>query len=313
MGIDLKERITAYARANASIGINGCVLNGAEVATDVLNSRYINKVRAVAGSLRPYGIRAYLSVCLDSPVGGLAAANPLDASVKDWWKKKIKEIYAKIPDFGGFIINADYAGLLGPDDYGHSCVDGVNLLANLLAQYGGIVVWRGSCCNGNGGSVMPAVTDITSIDGLLASNVIMQLNPFSRAFQPIDTCIRMLDGMEKTPAMIECRLTDGFSASCDVPVSFAQKWKEFFYIIYIVRYVSQAYLSSVSPDVPAGAPDISGLAGTFSMDNPAASMDVSHVLANWYAFGRLAWNPTLRTDSIARELLRQTSEAILWE
>lgn len=315
MGIDLKERIIAYARANASIGINGCVLNGAEVATDVLNSRYINKVRAVAGSLRPYGIRAYLSVSLDSPVavGGLATANPLDASVKDWWKKKIKEIYAKIPDFGGFIINADYAGLLGPDDYGHSCADGVNLLANLLAQYGGIVVWRGSCCNGNGGSVMPAVTDITSIDGLLASNVIMQLNPFSRAFQPIDTCIRMLDGMEKTPAMIECRLTDGFSAGSDAPVSFAQKWKEFFYIIYIVRYVSQAYLSSVSPDVPAGAPDISGLAGTFSMDNPAASMDVSHVLANWYAFGRLAWNPTLRSDSIARELLRQTSEAILWE
>ena len=96
-------------------------------------------------------------------------------------------------------------------------------------------------------------------------------------------------------------------------MSFAQKWKEFFYIIYIVRYVSQAYLSSVSPDVPVGAPDISGLAGTFSMDNPAASMDVSHVLANWYAFGRLAWNPTLRSDSIARELLRQTSEAILWE
>lgn len=309
MGIDLKERIIAYARANASIGINGCVLNGAEVATDVLNSRYINKVRAVAGSLRPYGIRAYLSVSLDSPVavGGLATANPLDASVKDWWKKKIKEIYAKIPDFGGFIINADYAGLLGPDDYGHSCADGVNLLANLLAQYGGIVVWRGSCCNGNGGSVMPAVTDITSIDGLLASNVIMQLNPFSRAFQPIYTCVRMLDGMEKTPAMIECRLTDGFSAGSDAPVSFAQKWKEFFYIIYIVRYVSQAYLSSGSPDALAGAPDISGLAGTFSMDNPAASMDVSHVLANWYAFGRLAWNPTLRSDSIARELLQQTS------
>ena len=285
------------------------MLNGAEVATDVLNSRYLNKARAVAGLLRPYGIRAYLSVSLDSPVavGGLATANPLDASVKDWWKKKIKEIYAKIPDFGGFIINADYAGLLGPDDYGHSCADGVNLLANLLAQYGGIVVWRGSCCNGNGGSVMPAVTDITSIDGLLASNVIMQLNPFSRAFQPIDTCIRMLDGMEKTPAMIECRLTDGFSAGSDAPVSFAQKWKEFFYIIYIVRYVSQAYLSSGSPDVLVGAPDISGLAGTFSMDNPAASMDVSHVLANWYAFGRLAWNPTLRTDSIARELLRQTS------
>ena len=297
MGIDLKERITAYARANASIGINGCVLNGAEVATDVLNSRYLNKARAVAGSLRPYGIRAYLSVSLDSPVavGGLATANPLDASVKDWWKKKIKEIYAKIPDFGGFIINADYAGLLGPDDYGHSCADGVNL--------------RGSCCNGNGGSVMPAVTDITSIDGLLASNVIMQLNPFSCAFQPIDTCIRMLDGMKKTPAMIECRLTDGFSPGSDAPVSFAQKWKEFFYIIYIVRYVSQAYLSSVSPDVLVGAPDISGLAGTFSMDNPAASMDVSHVLANWYAFGRLAWNPTLRSDSIARELLQQTSVA----
>lgn len=314
MSIDLKERLTAYARANASIGINGSVLNGSDASSLILKSVYINKVRVVAASLRPYGVKTYLSVSLDSPVtvGGLAAANPLDASVKDWWKKKIKEIYAKIPDFGGFIINADYAGLLGPDDYGHSCADGVNLLANLLAQYGGIVVWRGSCCNGNGGSVMPAVTDITSIDGLLASNVIMQLNPFSRAFQPIYTCVRMLDGMEKTPAMIECRLTDGFSAGSDAPVSFAQKWKEFFYIIYIVRYVSQAYFGSGSPDVPAGAPDISGLAGTFSMDNPASCMDISHVLANWYAFGRLAWNPILRSDSIARELLQQTSEAIPW-
>lgn len=309
MGIDLKERITAYARANASIGINGCVLNGAEVATDVLNSRYINKVRAVAGSLRPYGIRAYLSVSLDSPVavGGLVAANPLDASVKDWWKKKIKEIYAKIPDFGGFVVNAGYSGLSGRGDYLHCCVDGVNMLAGLVAPYGGIVMWRcfGSGRNEGSGGAVCTDADMKSLDGKFASNVILQFNPLSSALNTLGPYTRVFGRLKNTQMMMELQVTQNNYADGRFPVSCTQTWKDFFHLIYIRlplgRVDSRMGLRGLLP----GSPHISGLAGSFSVDNIVARVDTSYVLANWYAFGRIAWNPSLSSDSIAAEWYKQ--------
>ena len=309
MSIDLKERLTAYARANASIGINGSVLNGSDASTFILKSGYINKIRVIAASLRPYGMKSYLSVSLDSPisVGGLNTTDPLDPGVKDWWKKKVKEIYAKIPDFGGFVVNAGYGGQPGPDDYRHPCVDGINMLAGLVAPYGGIVVWRCFDHGGNegGGGAALTGTDMKSLDGKFASNVMLQFNPLSPAANPLEPYTRMLGRLKNTPMMIELQVTQNNYADGKFPVSSTQTWKDFFHLIYIRHFLSLADNRMGLPALLPGSPRVNGLAGTFSVDNIVARMDTSYVLANWYAFGRLAWNPTLSSDSIAVEWLRQ--------
>lgn len=309
MSIDLKERLTAYARANASIGINGSVLNGQEASPLVLKSGYINKIRVVAASLRPYGVKTYLSISLDSPVavGGLGTTDPLDANVKDWWKKKVKEIYAKIPDFGGFVVNAGYGILSGHAGYRHSCVDGVNMLAGLVAPYGGIVMWRcsGSDSNEGGGGVVWTDTDMKSLDGKLASNVILQFNPFSSALNPHEPYTRMFGRLKNTPMIIELQVTQNNYADGRFPVSCTQTWKDFFHLIYIRLPLWRVDSRMGLPGLLPGSPRISGLAGTFSVDNIVARIDTSYVLSNWYAFGRLAWNPSLSSDSIADEWYKQ--------
>lgn len=313
MSIDLKERLAAYSRAGASVGINGTVLNGADLECDVLKPEYLDKVRVVANALRPYGMKTFLSVSMFSPVtvGGLDSADPLDMSVKDWWKKKVKEVYARIPDFGGFLVNADHGVLSGPDDYLSPYVSEANMLADALAQYGGVVIWRGHYCGYGAADEYTGLmaAEFKALDGKFASNVVLQFNPVAADMTPLEPYARIFGQIRQTPMLVELqiapdRLVSGESQSNIVPV-----WKDFFHIVYINqagrRYDSSTGISSVL----VGPSRISGMAGTLSEAGGCMLYGDSCTQANWYAFGRLAWNPSLAVDSIAGEWLRQTSVA----
>lgn len=283
--------IEKYAEANASIGINGTVLNNVNASPKMLTSIYINKVKEVADILRPWGIRVYISVNFGSPkaLGDLTTADPLDPKVRQWWQKKVKEIYAVIPDFGGFLVKANSEGQPGPFDYGRTHADGANMLADALKPYGGIVMWRsfvyGAKHKGED-RVKQAVSEFAELDGQFHDNVILQSKNGPLDFQPREPYAPIFHQMKKTPQMAELQITQEYLGQSKHLVYLAPMWKEFF--------------SYVSPQQLVG---IAGVAN-IGLDTNWCGHHFSQ--ANWYAFGRLAWNPMLSSKKIAEEWLAQT-------
>ena len=283
--------IEKYAEANASIGINGTVLNNVNASPKMLTSLYINKVKEVADILRPWGIRVYISVNFGSPkaLGDLTTADPLDPKVRQWWQKKVKEIYAVIPDFGGFLVKANSEGQPGPFDYGRTHADGANMLADALKPYGGIVMWRsfvyGAKHKGED-RVKQAVSEFAELDGQFHDNVILQSKNGPLDFQPREPYAPIFHQMKKTQQMAELQITQEYLGQSKHLVYLAPMWKEFF--------------SYVSPQQLVG---IAGVAN-IGLDTNWCGHHFSQ--ANWYAFGRLAWNPMLSSKKIAEEWLAQT-------
>lgn len=285
------EKIAAYAEANASIGINGTVLNNVNASPKMLTRTYINKVKEIAGILRPWGIKVYLSVNYGTPkaLGETKTADPLDPQVKRWWQKKAKEIYTAIPDFGGFLVKANSEGQPGPFDYGRTHADGANMLADALAPYKGIVIWRsfvyGAKHHGED-RVNQAVSEFAELDGKFRENVILQSKNGPLDFQPREPYAPIFDKMQKTPQMAELQITQEYLGQSWHLVYLAPMWKEFF--------------TFVKPEKLVG---IAGVAN-IGLDKNWCGHHFSQ--ANWYAFGRLAWNPALSSRQIAEEWLKQT-------
>lgn len=290
--LEINEKlIEAYAMANASIGINGTVLNNVNASPKMLTPEYINKVKEIADILRPWGIRVYISVNFGSPkaLGDLDTADPLNRKVKRWWRQKAKEIYALIPDFGGFLVKANSEGQPGPFDYNRTHADGANMLADALKPFGGIVMWRsfvyGAKHKGED-RVKQAVSEFKPHDGEFRDNVILQSKNGPLDFQPREPYAPIFDQMTATNQMAELQITQEYLGHSKQLVFLAPMWEEFF--------------SFVSPK------KLKGIAGVANIGLDANWCGHHFAQANWYAFGRLAWNPVLSSKTIAEEWVDQT-------
>lgn len=285
----LSPRYEAYARANASVGINGTVLNNVNASPQVLAGGNLEKVKALADVFRPYGIKVYLSVNFASPIqlGKLGTADPLDKDVIRWWKQKAREIYALIPDFGGFLVKANSEGQPGPCDFGRTHAQGANMLADVLKPYGGIVMWRAFVYSPTDSDrAKQAYLEFLPLDGLFHENVIVQIKNGPIDFQPREPYSPLFTAMKHTPMMVEFQITQEYLGFSNHLAYLAPMWKEFF--------------GWVSPD------KLKAAAGVANVGADANWCGHHFAQANWYAFGRLAWNPMLSSDCIAEEWLKQT-------
>ena len=282
-------RMKMYARACASVGINGSVLNNVNAKPEALTTDNLHQVRRIADMLRPYGIRVYLSINFASPikVGGLDTADPIDADVVKWWKEKAKEIYGLIPDFGGFLVKANSEGEPGPQDFGRTHADGANMLANVLKPYKGIVMWRAFVYNPQSSDrANQAYEEFMPLDGQFADNVIIQIKNGPIDFQPREPYSPLFTALQKTPMMVEFQITQEYLGASNHLVYLAPMWKEFF--------------DSVKPA------SLKAMAGVANIGDDVNWCGHHFAQSNWYAFGRLAWNPSLTSEQIADEWLRQT-------
>lgn len=289
----LHDRLITYARANASLGINGSVLNNVNASPKMMTAEYINKVKVIANILRPYGIRVYLSINFASPMalGYTKTADPLDKKVQQWWKKKAKEIYAIIPDFGGFLVKANSEGQPGPGDYHRTHADGANMLADAVKPYGGIIMWRSFVYGANHKGedrVKQAVSEFKGMDGKFRDNVILQSKNGPLDFQPREPYAPIFDNIKQTPQIAELQITQEYLGQSKHLTYLAPMWKEFF--------------GFVNPD------RLVGISGVANIGDDANWCGHPFSQANWYAFGRLAWNPSLTAEEIAHEWLVQTYE-----
>lgn len=289
----LHDRLITYARANASLGINGSVLNNVNASPKMMTAEYINKVKVIANILRPYGIRVYLSINFASPMalGYTKTADPLDKKVQQWWQKKAKEIYATIPDFGGFLVKANSEGQPGPGDYHRTHADGANMLADAVKPYGGIIMWRSFVYGANHKGedrVKQAVSEFKGMDGKFRDNVILQAKNGPLDFQPREPYAPIFDNIKQTPQIAELQITQEYLGQSKHLTYLAPMWKEFF--------------DFVNPD------RLVGISGVANIGDDANWCGHPFSQANWYAFGRLAWNPSLTAEEIAHEWLVQTYE-----
>ena len=304
----IDPRIEDYARANASIGINGTVLNNVNAHPDVLTAPYLAKVAAIAHTLRPYGIRVYLSANFAAPrtLGLLPTADPLDARVARWWHEKAAEIYTRIPDFGGFLVKANSEGQPGPQEYGRTHADGANVLADAVAPHGGIVMWRAFVYDEkvDPDRIKRAYLEFTPLDGRFRDNVIVQVKNGPLDFQPREPFSPLFGAMPRTPLMAEFQITQEYLGQSQHLVYLAPMWKE----------TLDADTFAAGP----GSPVSRVIDGTLHRYRLTAIAGVANTgrdmnwtghhfgQANWYAYGRLAWNPDISADAIAREWIEMT-------
>ena len=286
-----EQLIRDYARANASLGINGSVLNNVNASPKMLTTPYLKEVKKIADILRPYHIKVYLSINFATPMAlkETKTADPLDKSVAKWWKKKAKEIYKLIPDFGGFLVKANSEGQPGPGDFGRTHADGANMLADALKPFNGIVMWRCFVYGANHKGedrVKQAVSEFKPLDGKFRENVILQTKNGPLDFQPREPYSPVFDQIKQTPNMVELQITQEYLGQSRHLVYLAPMWKEFF------DYVSPSQLK--------------GIAGVANIGKDKNWCGHHFSQANWYAFGRLAWNPYLSSKKIAKEWLKQT-------
>ena len=285
----LSPRYQEYARANASIGINGTVLNNVNASPQILTNEYLQKVKALADVFRPYGIQVYLSVNFASPmvIGGLSTADPLDKNVAAWWKDKAKEIYQLIPDFGGFLVKANSEGQPGPCDYQRTHAEGANMLADALKPHNGVVMWRTFVYNPEDADrAKQAYLEFYPLDGKFRDNVILQVKNGPVDFQPREPYTPLFGAMSQTPTMPEFQITQEYLGHANHLAYLAPMWEEF----------------NQQVD-PASQEALSGVANIGTDSNWTGH---PFGQANWYAFGRLAWNPYLTSAQIADEWLKQT-------
>jgi len=301
-------RYTDYARANASIGVNGAVLNNVNANAIILTHDYLLKVAAVAGALRPYGMRVYLSARYSAPleIGGLKTADPLDPAVRAWWLGKSNEIYALIPDFGGFLVKANSEGQPGPQDYHRTHADGANMLAEALAPHGGIVMWRAFVYSQDNPDdrAKQAYTEFKPLDGQFRDNVLLQVKNGPVDFQPREPFSPLFGAMPKTPLMMEFQITKEYLGFATHLVYLGALYEE------VLRTDTYAHAKGATvAAVIDGELDNHTLTGMAGVANIGSDRDWCGSMfnqANWYAFGRLAWNPAQSARDIAADWARMT-------
>ncbi len=306
--VEPASRLEDYARANASIGINGMVINNVNANPRVLTVPNLARVADVARTLRPYNIRVYVSANAAAPrmLGELKTADPLDPDVAKWWRAKADEIYALIPDFGGFVVKANSEGQPGPQDYGRTHADGANVLADALAPHGGAVMWRAFVYDAkvDPDRVKRASMEFVPLDGTFRDNVFVQVKNGPLDFQPREPFHPLFGGMPRTPLTAELQITQEYLGHSNHLVYLATMWKEF---LDADTYAKGA--GSTVAKVLDGSLErkqrtaIAGVANTGRDQNWTGH---HFGQANWYAFGRLAWNPDLRADAVAEEWIRLT-------
>lgn len=309
-----------YARANASIGINGAVLNNVNASPKMLSSSILQRVKAIADVLRPYGIKVYLSVNFASPevIGGLATADPLDPEVANWWKNKAKEIYQLIPDFGGFLVKANSEGQPGPQNFGRNHADGANMMADALKPYGGLVMWRAFVYDPTEEDrVKQAYAEFMPLDGKFRSNVIIQVKNGPVDFQPREPFSPLFGAMKQTTIMPELQVTQEYLGHSTHLVFLSTMWEEFLHSD--TWQEGEGSTVARCTDGRIFNQQYSAIAGVanIGLDKNWCGHDFAQ--ANWYAFGRLAWDNSLSSAQIADEWLKLTFKpekevsAIDWE
>jgi alpha-glucuronidase len=297
-----------YARANASIGINGAALTNVNANARVLTAPYLAKVSTIAGVLRPYGIRVYLTARFSAPIeiGGLKTADPLDPAVREWWKGKIDEIYERIPDFGGFVVKANSEGQPGPQDYKRTHADGANMFADALAPHGGIVMWRAFVYSSEVPTdrVKQAYNEFKPLDGAFRENVLIQVKSGPLDFQPREPFSPLFGAMNKTPVMMEFQITKEYLGE-DTHLAYLGPYFE--EVLRADTY-ARGKGSTVARVVDGSLLGYSrtAIAGVANIGSDVNWTGSTFNQANWYVFGRLAWDPTLSSMDVADEWIRMT-------
>ena len=301
-------RYVDYARANASIGINGTVLNNVNAKPDSLTAPYIAKAAALADIFRPYGIKVYLSARFSAPIeiGGLKTADPLDPEVAAWWKAKADEIYRAIPDFGGFLVKANSEGQPGPRDYHRSHADGANMMAAAVAPHGGIIMWRAFVYAETNAEdrAKQAYSEFKPLDGTFASNVILQVKNGAIDFQPREPFHPLFGAMPKTPLMMEFQITKEYLGFATHLAYLAPMFKETLDADTFERGPGSTVARVIDGSIEGHK--LTGIAGVANIGRDRDWSGSTFNQANWYAFGRLAWDTSLSSEGIAREWAEQT-------
>ena len=302
----LSPRYQEYARANASIGINATVLNNVNASPKILSDEYLQKLKAIAGVLRPYNMRVFLSINFSSPkeLGGLPTSDPLDVKVQQRWKDKANEIYKLIPDFGGFLVKANSEGLPGPMDYGRTHVDGANMLADALKPHGGIVMWRAFVYEPGDDRAKLAYKEFINFDGKFKDNIMIQVKNGPIDFQPREPFSPLFGAMKKTPLMPELQITQEYLGHSNHLVFLSPMWEEF---LKADTYCNGkgATVAKVTDGHVFGN-KLSAIAGVANIGKDVNWTGHHFAQANWYAFGRLAWNNQMTSEQIADEWIKMT-------
>lgn len=306
-----KQLWTEYARANASIGINGAVLNNVNASPKMLGADILQKVKAIADVLRPYGIKTFLSVNFSSParLGGLKTSDPIDKEVIRWWTEKVKEIYALVPDFGGFLVKANSEGQPGPQDFGRTHADGANMMADILKPYGGIVMWRAFVYSpSDKDRAKQAYKEFMPLDGKFRDNVIIQVKNGPIDFQPREPFSPLFGAMKKTSVMPELQVTQEYLGHSYQLVFLSTMWEECLksdtYQAGKGSTVARCTDGSIYPQ------KYTAIAGVANVGSDTNWTGHHFAQANWYAFGRLAWNDQLTSAQIADEWIKLTFSPI---
>ena len=303
----VSPRYEAYARANASIGINATVINNVNASPKILSDDYLQKVKVLADIFRPYGLKIYLSINFSSPaaLGGLSTSDPLDKEVIAWWKKKAKDIYSLIPDFGGFLVKANSEGQPGPCDYGRTHAEGANMLADVLKPYHGIVMWRAFVYSPTDSDrAKQAYLEFEPLDGKFRDNVIVQIKNGPIDFQPREPFSPLFGAMKKTAVMPEFQITQEYLGFSNHLAFLAPMWKECLdsdtYMQGEGSTIARVTDGSLFPH------SLTAIAGVTNIGDDINWCGHPFAQANWYAFGRLAWKHSLSSEQIGEEWLRQT-------
>lgn len=303
----ISPRYEEYARANASIGINSVVLNNVNASPDMLRNDYLVKLKALADIFRPYGIKVYLSVNFSSPkvLGGLENSDPLDKNVRKWWKDKAAEIYKLVPDFGGFLVKANSEGQPGPQDYGRTHADGANMMADVLKPYNGIVMWRAFVYSpSKEDRAKQAYLEFVPLDGKFRDNVIIQIKNGPVDFQPREAFNPLFGALKNTPEMVEFQITQEYLGQSNHLVYLAPLFKE--------TLESDTYADGAGStiaritDGTLRAQKLTAISAVANIGEDANWTGHQFAQANWYAFGRLAWNHELNPEQIADEWIKMT-------
>lgn len=304
----IEPRYHDYARANASIGINGTVLTNVNANALTLTPLYLEKAAALADVLRPYGIKVYLTARFSAPIeiGGLETADPLDPAVRDWWADKVTEIYRYIPDFGGFLVKANSEGQPGPQNYDRNHAEGANVLADALAPHGGIVMWRAFVYSNEEPEdrAKQAYNEFKPIDGAFRDNVLVQVKNGPVDFQPREPFHPLFGAMPETPLMMEFQITQEYLGQATTLCYLAPMYEE---VLEADTYV-QGPGATVAKVIDGRLHDypLTGMAGVANIGTDRNWTGHPFGQSNWYAFGRLAWNPEMSSATIADEWVRMT-------
>lgn len=303
----ISQRYLDYARANASIGINGAVLNNVNSNAQILTTQNLDKVAALANAFRPYGIAVYLSASFSAPVqiGGLTTADPASSAVKQWWVTKANEIYTKIPDFGGFLVKANSEGQPGPQDYGRTHADGAKTLSDALAPHGGVVMWRAFVyAAGSTDRIRQAYDEFKPLDGAFGTSTFVQVKNGPLDFQPREPFSSLFGGMPKTPLALELQITKEYLGEDTHLAYLGTLFEE---VLKSDTYAGgQGSLVARVIDGSADKHTLSAIAGVANVGADANWTGSHFNQANWYAFGRMAWDPDASAKDVADEWVRAT-------